>query len=67
MTHYCKICDYYTEIKSNYKKHLSSQKHLLKQTNLHLSTYGKTDTFDDTKKDEKSTESQPGNISRTAA
>jgi len=55
MAHYCKICSYYTEIGSNYKKHLSSQKHILKCTNLHLNNSDINDTFED----RKSIKSQP--------
>jgi hypothetical protein len=55
MEHYCKICSYYTEIKANYKKHLTSQKHILKTTNLHHNIIGTSDTFDD----RKSIEGQP--------
>jgi hypothetical protein len=66
MSHYCNICNYYTEIKANYKKHLLSQKHILKQGNSHLNRYGTTDTFTDHKiiesqpvVNQKSTFSQP--------
>ena len=55
MEHYCKICSYYTEIKANYKKHLTSQKHILKTTSLHHNNIDTSDTFDD----RKSIESQP--------
>ena len=55
MEHYCKICSYYTEIKANYKKHLTSQKHILKTTNLHHNNIDTTDTFEH----RKSIESQP--------
>jgi hypothetical protein len=55
MEHYCKICSYYTEIKANYKKHLLSQKHILKHSNLHHNNSDGTDTFDSIK----SIESQP--------
>ena len=62
MEYYCKSCSYYTEIGSNYKKHLSSQKHMLKHKNLHANNSDETDTFGDTKSIEnnpKSTQSQP--------
>ena len=35
MSHYCEKCNYYTEINTNYKKHLLSKKHLSKIQNSH--------------------------------
>ena len=71
MRHFCKVCKYQTDVKANFTKHLSSQKHKLKEENLQLN---EIDEINDTKSIKsqpkvtfESTESQPkGNPESTS-
>jgi len=74
MRNFCKVCKYQTDVKANFTKHLSSQKHKLKEENLQLNEIDETEEINDTKSIKsqpkvtfESTESQPkGNPESTS-
>jgi hypothetical protein len=59
--HFCKVCKYQTDVKANFTKHLSSQKHKLKEENLQLNEIDVSEEINDTK----SIKSQPKNTFKT--
>jgi hypothetical protein len=61
MRHFCKVCKYQTDVKANFTKHLSSQKHKLKEENLQLNEIDVSEEINDTK----SIKSQPKNTFKT--
>ena len=74
MRHFCKVCKYQTDVKANFTKHLSSQKHKLKEENSHLNEIDDSEEINDTKSIKsqpkvtlKTTQSQPiGNPESTS-